>query len=42
MLVIDGQVVREGQSVKPGLVLQRIGAREAILAWGEEQFVLPY
>jgi general secretion pathway protein B len=31
LLIVNGQVVQEGQAVAPGLVLEQIGAREAVL-----------
>lgn len=31
LLIVNGQVVQEGQAVAPGLLLEQIGAREAVL-----------
>lgn len=42
MLLVDGRVVREGETVVPGLVLQSIGSRQAIFAWREQRFSVAY
>jgi general secretion pathway protein B len=38
MLLVNGQVVREGDAVAPGLVLERIGPRQAVLSWQGTRF----
>ena len=40
MLIINGQVVREGQLVRPGLTLEAIGPRSAIFNEGGRRFNL--
>lgn len=35
--MLDGQVLREGDSVAPGLVLERIAQKSAILRWREQR-----
>ena len=42
MLIVNGQVVREGQEVRPGLRLEVIGPRSAILNEGGRRFNLNY
>jgi general secretion pathway protein B len=42
MLVLDGQVVRQGDEVKPGLSLEDIGPRSATLSYRGERFRLNY
>ncbi len=42
MLVIDGQVLREGQPVRPGLTVERIGPKAATLSLRGERFELSY
>lgn len=36
-VMLDGQVLREGDSVAPGLVLERIAQKSAILRWREQR-----
>jgi general secretion pathway protein B len=38
ILLINGQVLREGDAVAPGLVLERIGPRQAVLSWQGTRF----
>jgi general secretion pathway protein B len=38
MLLVNGQVVREGESVAPGLVLERIAPRQAVFSWQGTRF----
>ena len=38
MLLVNGQVLREGDTVAPGLVLERIGPRQAVLSWQGTRF----
>ena len=40
-LMVDGQLLREGEAVAPGLVLERIGPKRAQLRWREQRFELP-
>jgi general secretion pathway protein B len=42
MLVIDGQVLREGQQVRQGLTVERIGPKAATLSLRGERFELSY
>lgn len=42
MLLVDGRVVREGETIAPGLTLQSIGSRQAIFAWHEQRFSVAY
>lgn len=42
MVVLDGQVLREGQAVVPGLTIEQIGPRSAILAYKGQRFELPF
>ena len=42
MLVLDGQVMREGQALRPGLVVERIGPSSATLSYKGQRFALPY
>lgn len=41
MLILDGQVLREGDAVAAGLVLERIGLRAAVLSLRGLRFELP-
>lgn len=42
MLIVNGQVVREGQAVKPGLTLEAISPNSAIFNQGGRRFNLNY
>jgi general secretion pathway protein B len=42
VLVINDQLMREGDSVVPGLLLERIGQKSARLRWKDQRFDLPY
>lgn len=42
MLIVNGQVLREGQDVRPGLTLEVIGSRSAIFNEGGRRFNLNY
>lgn len=42
MLVLDGQVMREGQALRPGLVVEHIGPSAATLSYKGQRFALPY
>jgi general secretion pathway protein B len=41
MLIVDGQVLREGDAPMPGLVLERIGPRAAVFSLRGLRFELP-
>ena len=41
-VIIDGQVLREGDAVAPGLVLERIAARSAWLRWRDTRIELGF
>lgn len=41
-ILVDGQLLREGEAVAPGLVLERIGPKRAQLRWREQRFELAY
>lgn len=41
MLIVDGQVLREGDAPAPGLVLERIGLRSAVFSLRGLRFELP-
>jgi general secretion pathway protein B len=42
VLVINDQVLREGESVQPGLVLEHIGPKSAKLRWKDQLLEVPY
>jgi general secretion pathway protein B len=42
MIVVDGQVLREGQSLRADLVLERIGPRSAVFSHRGQRFELPF
>lgn len=42
MIVLDGQVLREGQGPRPGLVVEQIGPKSAVLSIRGKRFELPY
>lgn len=42
VLVINDQVLREGEAVQPGLVLEHIGPRSAKLRWKDQLVEVPY
>jgi general secretion pathway protein B len=42
MLIVDGQVLREGDAPMPGLVLERIGPRAAVFSLRGLRFELPF
>lgn len=42
LVILNGQVVREGDSLAPGLVLESIGQKAATLSLRGERFLLPY
>lgn len=41
-LILNGQLLREGDQIAPGLILEEIGQRGARLRWREQRFELPY
>jgi len=41
MLIVDGQVLREGDALSPGLTLERIGPRAAVFSLRGLRFELP-
>ena len=41
MLILDGQVLREGDAPAPGLLLERIGPRAAVFSRGGVRFEIP-
>lgn len=41
MLIIDGQVLREGDAAAPGLVLERITPRAAVFSQRGQRFEIP-
>ena len=40
-VVINGQVVREGETAAPGVVLERIGPKSALIRWRQTRIELP-
>ncbi len=42
VLVVNDQLLREGDSVVPGLLIEQIGPRSARLRWKDQAFTLPY
>jgi hypothetical protein len=42
MLILNGQVHREGDTVAPGLVIEEIQLRAAVLVLRGQRFSLPY
>jgi general secretion pathway protein B len=40
-VIINGQVVREGETAAPGVVLERIGAKSAVLRWRDLRIEVP-
>ncbi len=40
-VILDGQVLREGDSVAPGLVLERIQRKSVLLRWREMRLEIP-
>lgn len=40
-VVINGLVVREGETAAPGVVLERIGPKSAVIRWREMRIELP-
>ncbi|HEY4079067.1 MAG TPA: general secretion pathway protein GspB [Burkholderiaceae bacterium] len=42
MLIINGQLLHEGEAVAPGLVLENIGLRTALLSYKGQRFTINY
>uniref|UniRef100_UPI00258F035C general secretion pathway protein GspB n=1 Tax=uncultured Hydrogenophaga sp. TaxID=199683 RepID=UPI00258F035C len=42
MLIVDGQVLQEGQDIAPGLKLESIGPRGAVIVHQGQRLRLPY
>lgn len=40
-VVINGMVVREGETAAPGVMLERIGPKSAIVRWRDMRIELP-
>ena len=40
-VIINGQLVHEGQTAAPGVVVERIAQRSAVLRWRERRIELP-
>lgn len=41
-VMINGQVVREGEAAAPGVTLERIGPKSAVLRWKDRRVELPF
>jgi general secretion pathway protein B len=41
LLVVNGQVAREGDEIAPGLTLEQIRPRSAVLRWRGQRFEMP-
>ncbi|WP_234414006.1 general secretion pathway protein GspB, partial [Ideonella sp. A 288] len=41
LLIVDGQVVREGDTVAPGLVIEQIRPRSAVFRFGTHRYEVP-
>lgn len=41
-IIVGGQVVREGESAAPGVVVERIGPKSALLRWRELRVEVPF
>jgi general secretion pathway protein B len=40
-VLVNGQVVREGETAAPGVVLERIGPKSVLLRWREMRIEVP-
>jgi general secretion pathway protein B len=40
-VIVNGQIVREGESAAPGVLVERIGAKALVLRWRELRFEWP-
>lgn len=41
-VIVDGQVLREGDAAAPGVTVERIGARSVVLRWRELRVEVPF
>ncbi len=41
-IIVNGQLVREGEEAAPGVTVERIDARAAILRWRDLRVELPF
>ncbi len=41
-VIVNGQVVREGEQAAPGVTLERIGPKAAILRWRDLRIEVPF
>lgn len=41
-IIVNGQLVREGEEAAPGITVERIEARAAILRWRDLRVELPF
>ncbi|WP_200222300.1 general secretion pathway protein GspB, partial [Rubrivivax gelatinosus] len=42
MLLVGGQLLHEGDTAAPGVTLERIGPRSAVLRWRTLRYEVPY
>ena len=42
MLIVNGQVFNEGSEVAPGVKLEEVRPKQAVLSFGGQRFTLPY
>lgn len=42
MLLVGGQLLHEGDTAAPGVTLERIGPRSAVLRWRELRYEVAY
>jgi general secretion pathway protein B len=40
--MVNGQVVHEGEAAGPGVVVERIGAKAAVLRWRDMRIEVPF
>lgn len=41
-IIVGGQVVREGEAAAPGVMVERIGPKSAIVRWNEMRLEVPF
>jgi len=41
-IMVAGQVVREGEAAAPGVVVERIGPRSAVMRWKDLRVEVPF
>jgi general secretion pathway protein B len=41
LVIVNGQVLREGESASPGLVLEAVRPRSVVFSWQQQRFALP-